>query len=236
MGKEIINVGTLPNDGTGDSERVGGQKINSNFDEVYAFEVLNSAHRDITSGNPHGVDIENLGSGTLAELNAAISDATLDDASGTRDPNAHNHTASDVTDFDTEVGNHLDVAANTTHRVNAPWNEHGNTATGQMSIIGDLTVDAAHAYQIAGNDVVSNPSAIQLNIGTNITSSDPVLETNVAMGDLVDVAGSIIGSVGVGYDVTANALFGSVGVGRELTASGNDSVDGNTKLNQFTID
>lgn len=41
------------------------------------------------TANPHATDIENLGSGTLAELNAAITDATLDDSAGTRDPNAH---------------------------------------------------------------------------------------------------------------------------------------------------
>lgn len=39
--------------------------------------------------NPHQTSIANIGSGTLAELNLAISDATLDDISGTRTPTAH---------------------------------------------------------------------------------------------------------------------------------------------------
>jgi len=42
-----------------------------------------------STANPHSTDIGNLGSGTLAELNAAVSDATLDDAGDPRDPNAH---------------------------------------------------------------------------------------------------------------------------------------------------
>jgi len=37
--------------------------------------------------NPHATDIENLGSGTLAELNSAVTDATLDDSGDSRPPN-----------------------------------------------------------------------------------------------------------------------------------------------------
>lgn len=36
MTQQLINVGTAANDGTGDSLRVGGQKINDNFTELYA--------------------------------------------------------------------------------------------------------------------------------------------------------------------------------------------------------
>ena len=35
MAQETINIGTLPNDGTGDSIRDGGEKINNNFTELY---------------------------------------------------------------------------------------------------------------------------------------------------------------------------------------------------------
>ena len=38
------------------------------------------------TNNPHGTDIGNLGSGTLAELNSAVTDATLDDSSASRTP------------------------------------------------------------------------------------------------------------------------------------------------------
>lgn len=39
--------------------------------------------------NPHSTDIENLGTGTLAELNTKITDATLDDSSSSRTPTSH---------------------------------------------------------------------------------------------------------------------------------------------------
>lgn len=41
MSQEIINLGAAPNDGTGDDLRTGGEKINSNFTELY--ELLPAA-------------------------------------------------------------------------------------------------------------------------------------------------------------------------------------------------
>ena len=35
MAKQTINIGTVANDGTGDSVRTGGDKINDNFNEIY---------------------------------------------------------------------------------------------------------------------------------------------------------------------------------------------------------
>lgn len=35
MAKQVIGIGTTPNDGTGDTIRSGGDKINDNFDEIY---------------------------------------------------------------------------------------------------------------------------------------------------------------------------------------------------------
>jgi hypothetical protein len=40
-----------------------------------------------TTTNPHATDVGNLGSGTLAELNAAVTDATLDTNTASRPPN-----------------------------------------------------------------------------------------------------------------------------------------------------
>src|SRR5690606_22365865 len=49
---------------------------------------------------------------TLAELNNIITDANLDDESNPRPPTAHTHTASEITDFDTEVSNNVNVSQN----------------------------------------------------------------------------------------------------------------------------
>ena len=36
MAKQTVGIGTTANDGTGDTLRVGADKINDNFNEVYA--------------------------------------------------------------------------------------------------------------------------------------------------------------------------------------------------------
>lgn len=36
MAKSLINLGSIQNDGTGDPLRGAGEKINSNFDEIYS--------------------------------------------------------------------------------------------------------------------------------------------------------------------------------------------------------
>jgi hypothetical protein len=74
-----------------------------------------------------GGDLSATDIDTLAELNAIVTDATLDDASNPRTPTAHTHTASEVTDFDPEVSNNTDVSANSAHRV-ATDNPHAVTA------------------------------------------------------------------------------------------------------------
>lgn len=49
----------------------------------------------VDTANPHSTDVGNLGTGTLAELNTAVTDATLDDSSDARPPAAHSATHAD---------------------------------------------------------------------------------------------------------------------------------------------
>lgn len=43
MAQQMVNIGAAANDGTGDPIRSGGQKINANFSELYAFNAGFSA-------------------------------------------------------------------------------------------------------------------------------------------------------------------------------------------------
>ena len=47
MTKQAIGLGSTPDDGTGDTIRVGGDKINDNFNEIY---TLLGDGSDLTSG------------------------------------------------------------------------------------------------------------------------------------------------------------------------------------------
>lgn len=73
-----------------------------------------AAHLTDTA-NPHDTDVGNLGSGTLAELNAAITDATLDDASDPRPPTAHAATHSDGGSDEIEVEDLATASTTLTH-------------------------------------------------------------------------------------------------------------------------
>ena len=73
---------------------VGGLEIVEETVDISAVAANAITAHVSDTNNPHGTDIENLGPGTLAELNDAITDATLDDASDPRTPTAHASTHS----------------------------------------------------------------------------------------------------------------------------------------------
>lgn len=62
-------------------------------------DLVTDGDHDVRTDNPHGTDLGNLGAGTLAELNTAVTDATLDDSSAARPPISHTHVEADITDL-----------------------------------------------------------------------------------------------------------------------------------------
>jgi len=80
MARQTINIGAVADDGTGDSIRVSGVKINENFAEVYAQQQLvNITHFEFDNNTIKGLlsnaDIEMSGNGTGY---VDISDLTID--------------------------------------------------------------------------------------------------------------------------------------------------------------
>ena len=88
MALQSLNIGTIANDGTGDNLRVGGDKINDNFSEIYtafgdgstlsslAITGLNSATDTLTlsqsglvsiTGNS-GTDTVDIGTASTAQI------------------------------------------------------------------------------------------------------------------------------------------------------------------------
>jgi len=59
------------------------------FTDSQVTDVSNNVTHAASNTNPHSTDVGNLGSGTLAELNTVITDATLDGAGDSRPPDAH---------------------------------------------------------------------------------------------------------------------------------------------------
>lgn len=65
---DVVDVGLLPNDGTGDKLRTGGQKINAKFDAIDVAVALNTAK--VTNAT-HTGDATGSGALTLATVNLA---------------------------------------------------------------------------------------------------------------------------------------------------------------------
>ncbi|KFZ25915.1 MAG: hypothetical protein KQ78_01871 [Candidatus Izimaplasma bacterium HR2] len=95
------------------------------LDDIIVGEIT-----DITLTTPANGELLILDTGVW--INKTLAEAGIS-ATG------HTHTASNVTDFDTEVGNHTDVAANTTHRGITAGNPHG----AEVEDLSDVTLASA---------------------------------------------------------------------------------------------
>lgn len=78
MAQQIINIGTVPGDDTGDKLYIGGDKINDNFTELYAATALNTAK--VTNAT-HTGDV--TGSGALTIANTGVTAGTYYNATMT---------------------------------------------------------------------------------------------------------------------------------------------------------
>ena len=76
MAQALINVGTIPNDGTGDAIRQAGIYINNNFTVVFDFDPVKSDIRftgNVISTQSSDADIEVRASGAgVVQLGAGI--------------------------------------------------------------------------------------------------------------------------------------------------------------------
>ena len=83
MAQQTINIGALADDGTGDSIRVSGVKINENFAEIYAKQnFVNLTHFEFDNNTIKGIlsnaDIEMSGNGTgIVDMSDLTIDSTI---------------------------------------------------------------------------------------------------------------------------------------------------------------
>lgn len=80
MAKQTINIGTVANDGTGDSVRTGGDKINDNFNEIYTTLGDGSSLNDVVTNATF--------QSTLANTNTYIAATALADRQALANTNA----------------------------------------------------------------------------------------------------------------------------------------------------
>jgi hypothetical protein len=121
---------------------------------------------------------------TLAKVNAVVADATLIDTadarlSDARTPTAHTHTASEVTDFDTEVANNTAVASNTAKVTNA-------THTGDVTGANALTIASTAISGKSTTVTLDGTEEVLLNNGGTLEKT-----TTQAIADLGGGGGAV---------------------------------------------
>jgi len=158
-------------------------------------DLVTDGDHDVRTDNPHGTAISNLGTGTIAELNTAITDATLD---------GHSHSNKAQLDLVSD-GDH-DVRTDNPHGVTAA--QTGADPSGTINYThpnhtGDVTSVADGAQTIAANAVTNTKAADMptLTIKGNNTggTADPkdltVAEAQSLLGITAGVAGLAISTI-----------------------------------------
>ena len=207
MARQLINIGTIENDGTGDKLRDAMDKINDNFQEVYtelggdSLSNLDLSGNTISSGNSNGnIILDPNGTGKVLIDNLALSGNTISstDTNGniTIDPDG---TGSIVLSSDVSVTGTLTLSSSLS--ANVTGNLTGNV-TGTVSSLSnhdtdDLTEGSGHLYftSTRARESLSATGSISYDNSSGVISfTDAVTSVNGKTGavtiNLSDIASS----------------------------------------------
>lgn len=152
--------------------------------------------------NPHSTSIANIGSGTLAQLNGAVSDATLDDSSSARTPTAH------ASSHQNGGGDEIATATPAPNAI--PKADGSGTLNSWVTATGDVTA----AANLADNTLIR---------GDNPTPGKGVQSSGITLDDSDNMTFPSGGSLSVPGVGANSERFGSgaAAAGNSGTAIGN---------------
>jgi filamentous hemagglutinin len=247
MTQYVINIGTIPNDGTGDPLRTAFNEVNLNFDQVFAagpvLSNIRIANNTILTTNTNGNIVLAPNGIGVVQSNVSI----LPNTANIRNLGSANQR------WNTVYTQYLDVSANLTISGNIIYNGDLNVA-GNLTVNGDLIevgniVTDSKTIQLAntaGNTATANGSGIT--VGANdliatylFNSTANAWTTNIGISAVGNIAapyflgnGSQLTGVRadtlVGNTLSSNVLFSSltsVGTLTNLNVTGNVSAAGN---------
>jgi len=166
MARQTINIGTVADDGTGDSIRVSGVKINENFAEVYAQQnFVNLTHFEFDNNTIKGIlsnaDIEMSGNGTGF---VDMSDLTIDSTINLSDNEIKTNTSNANLKFSANGTGSVEIAKadinggaidDTTIGGTTPSLGTFTTATtGTQAVIDGITIKDNKVFANASNSVL----------------------------------------------------------------------------------
>ena len=238
MARQIVNTGTIANDGTGDTLRTAGSKINSNFSELY--DALGGVSASSSKLTDSGLDI--IGTSFRTKIGAAdpASEISIDfpDSAGNVVVDGAIQTLTNKT---------LDSATVNNPTLNGVALRDNDASHSYSLITGALT--ANHNLNLPG---LSDSDTLVLNAATatltNKTLTTPTIHRPIVQEYIADSGGNpIISLTSNSYgsthnrlrvqnsasgDVTLSAVGGSTNVGIDIDAKGNKVV----KLSKYASD
>jgi hypothetical protein len=141
MPQQTINIGAAPDDGTGDTLRVGGDKINDNFTELYAADAAlgTAAALDVDTDDTLAADSDSLiptQQAVKAYVDAAVGGPAITELDDIPDVNAPTPSNGDVLTWDSTPGEWVPQAPSAgiaelddVPDVNAPSPSNGDVLT-----------------------------------------------------------------------------------------------------------
>jgi len=197
MAKQTINIGTVANDGTGDSVRAGGDKINDNFTEVYTALGDGNSLNDVVTNTTF--------QGALANTNSYIAATALADRQALANTNAF------VTAVSTREAAHsantLSHLANTNLAIGNLNTNLTATNTAIRTLVNDR-IQVANAAVLASNNDFTSTNQMRLGAPVKTTTANAYTLTIADAGfyhRLNYANTSESGSTTVGITIPANS-------------------------------
>lgn len=240
MTRQIINTGSIANDGSGDTLRIAGGKINSNFSELYStlggdtlgagstqltdsgLDIIGTSHRTKIGAADPGSEISIDFPATAGTVVVDVATQTLTNKTLTS-PNVDFGTFSGVKLLDNDSSHNYTLvtgALTADHNINIP-----NLSDSDTLVLNSVTATLT-------NKTLTTPSVQRPNIEDYIadSSGNPV----------ISITGTSYGSTynrirvqnSASSDVIISAVGGSSNIGIDIDAKGNKVV----KLSKYATD
>jgi len=189
--KRVINIGTNPDDGTGDLLRVAFDKINQNFDDVWTYTAVNS-NLDITGDSINGTTdvIINPADGSAFKVTG---DTIINPDGGNYNFTINGDLHNDVLYVQASTGRVgiRNTSPSVTFDVTGDAKVSGMTTANNLTVTGNTILGDANTDTITFNAKPSThilPYSNLINLGASSNRWGTVYSTNL------DVSGSISGT------------------------------------------
>ena len=257
MAQQTIDLGTLGGaDGTGDSIRTAGVKINNNFDEVFEFPPVKSdirfqGNKIATLSSNANIDLSASGTGKIILKDFQINDNNIETTNTNGDlriiPNGSGRVVIDGIGFNS--GTTISALDSSSVNINENLQVDGSlTAAGATTFDSTFQVDLANLditgeTTVANLTVAGNSSYVGTSTIDNLTFNDNIISTSSNADLLLTPGGTgVVNVSNLTVDSSINMTDNVIKVTRSnddfiLSANGTGSVQvSSIDMNEGTVD